>query len=168
MKWLWTACLLIPHLSLAQPAPEQQVMQTISVPGHIEVPSFVHMEVSMQGSGDVRFEDFADYSQPRILPANVQLRIESTVPWMVMVKSASPYFYPGSESGTSQIPADLISVRRSGSGPFIPVSTTPQVVMSSTSNDMVSQHNIDVRIDPPWNMKGSQYQISLMFYISPQ
>ena len=163
MKWLWTACLLIPHMSMAQGQP---MIQTLSVPGYIEVPSVVQMEVQMQGSGDVRFEDFADYREPRVLPANVRLRIESTVPWTVMVKSASPYFYSGSESG--MLPAELISVRRSGSGPFIPVSTTPQAVMSSTDTDIASEHYIDVRIEPPWNISGNQYQLSLMFYISPQ
>ena len=135
--------------------------------GSISIPALLSMDVSIAAQQDIKFASWADFTSEKILYGFFTVDVKATMPWVISVMSSSPYF-TSTEAGSGSMPVGLFRLKSTVANAFLPLSIVAQPVLINSGNEVDSRHSIDVKVDPPWNYRGGQYSLNVMFSITPR
>jgi hypothetical protein len=96
--------------------------------------------------------------------------IKSNVPWRLSVASATPYFSASGTYASTNMPASVIGVAKSGQ-PFVKLTTTPQLLASGNRGNSAktgNSFNMDFQATPGYNYGPGIYTITLLYTLTAQ
>mgnify|MGYP003575168036 CR=1 FL=1 len=132
--------------------------------GTIAFPQFLDLTITVNPVAAFNFSSGRDFSEPKVCPACVLLSVKSTAPWTVSAYcEVSAALEP-----TQTFSAELISIRKNTAALYTPLSSIPVSLLQSETNDIVSHHHLDLKVDPPFNVTAGSYIISISFLATQQ
>lgn len=96
--------------------------------------------------------------------------IKSNVPWRLSVASATPFFAASGTYASSNMPASVIGVAKTGQ-PFVQLTTTPQLLASGNrgnSSKTGNSFNMDFRATPGYDYGPGIYTLTLLYTLTAQ
>lgn len=96
--------------------------------------------------------------------------IKSNVPWKLSVASATPYFSASGTYSSSDMPASVIGVAKSGQS-FVNLTTTPQLLATGNRGNNAkpgNSFNMDFRANPGYNYGSGIYTLTLLYTLTAQ
>lgn len=127
----------------------------------------LRMNVLQTMRSPILFTTIEDYKNGKIIPGYYLINVEAGIPYQISAKT-SGFFTPASPVGSAKIPSSLFSVKDALSSFYIPLRNFPQVIIQGSGSQGQSLHSIDLKVDPPMNYPGDQYQLMVDFIITAQ
>jgi len=97
--------------------------------------------------------------------------IKSTAAWSLSVASATPYFSASGVSASSNMPASVIGLVKSGQSPTIQLSTTPQLLASGNRGNASQSGNtfmMNLTATPGYNYGAGIYSLTIAYTLTAQ
>ncbi|MGN6568421.1 MAG: hypothetical protein ACTHJ0_10735 [Flavipsychrobacter sp.] len=135
-----------------------------SISGTIEIPSLVDMSVSSPANDRIVMNTFEDFANGKTFPSFFKIRVKSNRPWNISVMSNSSHLSSALTGG--RMPVELISLRPETSTDFVSISSRPKPFMHNANNNIENTYNVDLKIDPPLNYYGGEYDFNVIFIIT--
>lgn len=139
-----------------------------AVPGSISMPPMIEINIADLNTQGFHFGGVSEYSAAKFIPGCYNLSIAANAPWLVTVRTSSPYFEKLSPQGADDIPVSLIGIKKSTSGTFTQLSSLPQTLVQSENNNIHNNYLLDVSMAPPMNYEGGHYSVHILFYATLQ
>lgn len=122
-------------------------------------------------SGATSFNTPADYFNGITLNDYSKITVRSNNSWQISISTQSAYFTPLTSGGSTDMPADIISVRKSGYSNFRSLSTNPWTLKTGSRGGATksgNEFNIDMHIDPGFGYNGGVYSIGIVYTLTRQ
>src|SRR5690606_30835331 len=100
-------------------------------------------------------------------PGFYLINVEANVPYEISART-SGYLSPASSLGSLRVPTTLFSLKDAMSPFYVPLSATPQAIIQNFGAQGLTLHSVDLKIEPPLNITGDQYQLMVDFIITAQ
>lgn len=152
-------------------APTAHGQYTFSQPvsGTITVSSVLN--VSISGGATITFTSLDDYANGRALVNYATCTLKSNLLWLVNVKANATYF-TASGGGSTNMPANIISIRKSGTSTYYPLSAVTAVNLATGSrtggSPFYTTFNVDLKANPGYDYNGGTYSIGLIYTLTNQ
>ncbi len=130
------------------------------------------MDVSVSNGATITFNNLDDYAEGKTMNYYAACSVKSNNLWLVSVKANANYFTAGS-GGSTDMPPSILSIRRSGTSTFYPLSASAAVNLttgnrSGSTPPYYSIFNIDLFANPGYNYNGGSYSIGLVYTVTAQ
>lgn len=122
-------------------------------------------------AGATSFNDPSDYFSGITMNNYSKVTIRSNSTWQVSISTQSAYFTPLTSGGSTDMPANIISVRRNGYSNFKPLSTNSWTLKTGSrggANKSGNEFNLDVHLDPGFGYNGGIYSIGVVYTLTKQ
>ncbi|MBS1588213.1 MAG: hypothetical protein JST52_01235 [Bacteroidetes bacterium] len=123
------------------------------------------------GSVIPSFNSLDDYINGVVANNYVSVGVKSNVSWTLSVQAESAFFTPSSQSGSTNMPCSVLSVKQSGSNNYIPLSTNSQTIKTGNKgglNNAGNSFGLDLRYNPGFMYKGDIYNLGLIYTLTHQ
>ncbi|MBS1690492.1 MAG: hypothetical protein JSS96_17300 [Bacteroidetes bacterium] len=163
MRFKALIMIFIPLLSYGQSA--NSLLAPSSVSGTIEMPSLVDLSVSSASSDRIAINTFEDFSNGKTFPSYFKIHVRSNRPWNISVMANTSNLL-STESMGQKLPVTLISLKSEANSDFVSLSQKPRPFMQNMNNKIENTYSVDLRIDPPLNYYGGNYDFNIIFIIT--
>lgn len=161
--------LLLCHLAHAQAVRvtngNSSPKQTASVTGSVHLPSVLTLRLSSVANTQFNFDNWEAYKNGVVKSGIIHAKIKSTRPWVLTVSAPEESFV--STSGNS-LPYSLLKVKPADGTTFVPLSVRPSTLLTSTSSQISSEQDFDLKMDSPLGFKGGNYSATIVFSLTAQ
>ncbi len=137
------------------------------ISGIITIPALQSLNVITQNSGALNFLNQDDFYNGKEITAFYKLNVNSNIPWIITAKTQTNDFNNLTVNG-SNIPSVIMSIKNTTDNNYIPLSSTEKNIIISSNNKIVSDYQIDLKLNPSWNYGGGLYDINIVFTLTPQ
>lgn len=167
MKWLFISIAILAFCHAAGQR-IKPVASPLAINGSILFPSFQNLEAEVV-EPSVVFQTMADYEQGKLFSKIIRLKITSTQPWLVSVRSGSTHLIPlqANQAGV-QIPVQVFSLKGNLGLDFTPLSTQAQPLLRNENSKVRNEYLLDAKFNPGWNYAGGSYSVALVFTLTAQ
>lgn len=127
------------------------------------------LSVTSNSSPVITFNN-SQYSNGYTVSGFNTFNIKSNVPWRLSVASATPYFGASGTGASSNMPASVISVAKSGQS-FVSLTTTPQTLATGNRGSAAkpgNSFNMDFQANPGYNFGPGIYTLTLLYTLTAQ
>ncbi len=140
-----------------------------SVQGNFIVYSMQSLTVTPLG-GVISFDSPNDYLNGVIAKNYASIAVKSNANWILNFAAQSTYFTALTRNASTDMPATVLSVRKSGSSSFKTLSTQSQKLESGSRGSSGDHHefNIDVSFNPGFKYSGGLYSIGIVYTLTKQ
>jgi hypothetical protein len=139
--------------------------KTASVTGAIYLPSVLTLKLSSVANTQFNFDNWEAYKNGIVKPAVVHAKIKSTRPWVLTVSAPEENFV--STTGNS-LPYSLLKVKPTNAATFVALSRQPNTLLTSSSSQISSEQDFDLKMDSPLGFKGGNYSATIVFSLTAQ
>jgi hypothetical protein len=97
--------------------------------------------------------------------------IKSNLPWKLSVSAATPNFSASGTYASSNMPASVVGVVKSGQSPFIQLSSTDQVLATGNrgnTSSLGNSFNMDFTANPGYNYGPGIYSLTIVYTLTAQ
>ncbi|MBS1781749.1 MAG: hypothetical protein JSS78_01655 [Bacteroidetes bacterium] len=147
-----------------------QYSYSASISGSVSV--FAIQSLTFTGGSVIpSFNSLEDYINGVVANNYVSVGVRSNVSWTLSVQAESAFFTPSSQSGSTNMPCSVLSVKQSESNNYIPLSTNSQTIKTGNKGGLSKVGNsfgIDIRYNPGFMYKGDIYNLGLIYTLTQQ
>jgi uncharacterized membrane protein YdcZ (DUF606 family) len=136
----------------------------------LNVQSVVNVSLNQTSSATVTFGSSANYTNGITSLNFHSLQVQSNMSWLINV-SAPQYFTAGGGGASTNMPSNIMSIRRNGTSTFMPLSTLSQTIASGSAGDISASGNTssyDMQFNPGYSYNPGIYNISLTYTLTGQ
>lgn len=122
-------------------------------------------------SGATTFSKPGDYFSGITIDNYCKITVRSNNNWQVGISTQSAYFTPLTSGGSTNMPANIVSVRRNGYSNFTALSTNPWTLKTGSrggSDKAGNEFNIDMHMAPGFGYNGGVYSIGVVYTLTRQ
>ena len=135
--------------------------------GYISVPSLMSLQVATNVN-NVRFENPFDFKSGKHYSGFLNLKVVSTQPWLISMKTMSAFFTPLSQGASANMPVDVMRLKRTGTDTWVPLSSTTRPLLYSDNKNISNNFLYDALFELGWNYRSGDYTTTILFTLSPQ
>lgn len=130
----------------------------------------IHSISITNNSGIISFNTPNDYFNGVIANNYANIRVKCNSSWVLSFSAQSTYFNPLTKGGSTDMPASVIGIRKSGQSNFKPLSTQGQTLVTGSKGGGTGNHDfdIDVNFNPGFKYSGGLYSIGIMYTLTKQ
>jgi len=131
-------------------------IQSLTLSGGSVIPSFSSLDNYANG---VAVDDY------------LSVGIKSNVSWTLSAMAQNAFFTPMSQSGSTNMPCSVLSVKQAAASNYITLSTTAQTLKTGSKGNLSTAGNsftIDIRYNPGFSYKGGIYTLGIVYTLSQQ
>lgn len=157
--------LLFPNIILAQ------VSISRTANANVNVISYMSFDVISNGPLDFKFNNNQQLLDGVTLNNKFNVNIVSNINWILNVSTLTSNFLAIGPQSSTQMPPDILSIKKNTSNAFIPLNHSPNMVCSGFKGDQTSSSNqfkMDIKATPGYTFNGGSYAIVLIFTLSVQ
>jgi hypothetical protein len=157
--------LLFPNIILAQ------VSISRTANANVNVISYMSFDVTSNGPLDFKFNNNQQLLDGVTLNNKFNVNVISNINWIMNVSTLTSNFLAIGPQSSTQMPPDILSIKKNTSNTFIPLSHSPNMVCSGYRGDQTSANNqfkLDIKATPGYTFNGGSYAIVLIFTLSVQ
>jgi hypothetical protein len=148
-----------------------QTIVTRSANASVTVYSYIAMDLSTNGFLDFKFNNNQELLDGIILNNKFNIGVNSNKNWLLNVSTLTQSFISIGPDASTQMPSSILSLRKTTSNTFVPLSNSPKMVtQGSRGNDTQSGNNfkLDIKATPGYDYNGGAYAIVLLFTLTAQ
>jgi len=111
------------------------------------------------------------YSNGYTIPNFNTVMIKSNMPWSLSVSAATPYFSASGSYASSNMPASVIGLTKSGQSPSVQLTATPQLLASGgrgNTSQTGNTFNMDFSAAPGYNYGPGIYSLTISYTLTAQ
>lgn len=157
--------LFLPFLTFAQATVTRIANATVIVR------SFMSVSVSHNGIIDYKFNKAQELQDGITLSNKFNVTVTSNNNWVLYISSLTSTFQSSGYKASTQIPPEILSIKKNRSSVFVPINQNPQIIASGFKGDGTNPDNnfkIDIKATPGYNYNGGNYGMALVFTLSNQ
>jgi hypothetical protein len=136
----------------------------------VSIQSVMAVSITNNASPTINFTN-AQYATGYTISNFNTFNIKSNQPWRLSVSSATPNFSASGTYASNNMPASVIGVVKSGQSPFMPLSSTDQVMATGnrgTAGTTGNSFNMDLTANPGYNYGPGIYTLTIVYTLSAQ
>lgn len=148
-----------------------QATITRTANAYVNVNSYMSLDISTNGFLDFRFNNNQELLDGITLPNKFNVSIMSNKNWLLNVSTLTSKFLAIGSQASTQMPPDILSIKKNNSSTFVPLSQNSNTVGIGYKGDNTSagnQFKLDIKATPGYTFNGGTYAIVLIFTLSPQ
>jgi hypothetical protein len=148
-----------------------QVSVTRTATANVSIMSYMSFDVSSNGSLDFKFNNNQELLDGISLNNKFNVNVISNKNWVLNVSTLTSNFLAIGPQASTQMPPDILSIKKNSSTTFVPLSHNPSTVALGYKGDQTSSNNqfkMDVKATPGYSFNGGAYAIVLIFTLSVQ
>ena len=138
-----------------------------SAVGYISVPSLMSIQVNTNFN-NIKFDDPLDFKSGKYYTGFLNMKVVSTQPWLVSMKTIAPTFTPLSQGASANMPVSVMRLKKVGSDTWVPLSNNTKPLLYSSNNNISNTFNYDAHFDLGWKYRSGNYTTTIIFTLSPQ
>lgn len=157
--------ILLPAFAVAQ------VTVSRTATANVSVMSYMSFDVSSNGSLDFKFNNNQELLDGISLNNKFNVNVVSNKNWVLNVSTLTSNFLAIGPQASTQMPPEILSIKKNGSSSFVPLSHNPSMVTLGYKGDQTSSNNqfkMDLKATPGYTFNGGAYAIVLIFTLSVQ
>jgi hypothetical protein len=157
--------LLFPNIVLAQVS----ISRTASA--NVNVFSYMSFDVTSNGPLDFKFNNNQQLLDGVTLNNKFNVNVISNINWILNVSTLTSNFLAIGPQASTQMPPDILSIKKNTSNAYIPLNHNPNMVCLGYRGDQTSANNqfkLDIKATPGYTFNGGSYAIVLIFTLSVQ
>lgn len=157
---------ITPLLTYAQGGPGSNGpnFTSVSVPGYIEVPVLMDLNISTNNMPQLTFSSIDDYTYGKVVNAIANFNVKSSCPWLITISAPEEFAH----SGNNNVPVSIFSFKENLSDNFIPISTTPQTFLMSSNSNIENNYSVDLKVKPNFGSQSGLYSTNVIFTLTKQ
>ena len=137
----------------------------------VNVKSLMSLSVTTNGFLDFKFNNNQELSDGIILNNKFNVSITSNSNWILNISTLTSNFQAIGSQASTQMPPDILSIKKTTSTVFVPITQNPNMVALGFKGGGVNSDNdfkMDIKATPGYTFNGGIYVIVLVFNMSPQ
>ena len=138
--------------------------------GSLTVLPVVFMSLTTNG-GVPSFTTASHYDNGITNTSYAGIWVKANLPWVISVRAQNANFTPMTTGASSNMPASVISLKKSTNANYLTLSTTAQTLATGQLGpNTVSGNtfNVAMRFDPGWSFAGGLYRMNVIYTASQQ
>ena len=142
-----------------------------SASASVMVYSYMSLEITTNGFLDFKFNNSQQLLDGITFPNRFNTNISSNKNWILNVSTLTSNFLSLGPDASNQMPPSILSIKKSTSDNFLPLSNNPSMVTLGYRGDQTSSGNqfkMDIKATPGYSFDGGAYAIVLLFTLSSQ
>lgn len=166
MKIITTLFITILQMQNIYCQPGLNLLNQNSVMGNITIPQLQSLEVKVNNTPTIYFENSNDLSNGKEIKDFYVITVKSNTPWVLTFNANSSNFTNVSNSALDNMPSNVIFIKRSEENNYKLLPTLPQTLLSNDNDNIANEYRFDVKINPSWQYSGGLYNVGIIFTLT--